>query len=366
MRIAIFHELPKKSGSRKAVDQIAALLAKNHKVELYYTDAIRSYSGTPYKTHFYKFIPVKWSGGNPGKRIYRDTVELVKLFFLHRKIAGDIRKKNYDVLFVHGSYLTESPLILLFKNTLKMYYAHAPNYTLVFEKVMGMPKPDRIRYVYEIVNRSMRKILDKANVRSADVILANSAYTKNKISSFYNRKSYVSYLGVDTSIYKPRQIKKKYDVLFVGSHHPVDGYNLLHQAFSVMRRKPVLKVLAIEDEWIESDMEMSKLYNESKIVLCLAHGEPFGLVAIEAMACGIPVIAVDEAGYRETVIHNSTGLLIKRSPKELSEAIRKLLRQEKKLQQYSVNSRALALRNWSWKVSVRSLEKIIERRVKNA
>lgn len=364
MRIAIFHELPKKSGSRKSVDVIASILSKKNTVDLYYTDSKKTYDKKlPFKTYLTIFNPVVWDGNNPAVRIYRDTIELIKLFLLHKKVAKKIKEKKYDVIFIHGSFLTESPFLLLFKNSLKIYYAHAPNYTFVYEKVMGIPKIDRARFAYEYMIRVIRRMIDKKNVRSADVILANSFYTKNKIQAFYGKKSIVAYLGVDTSIYKPSATKKKYDFLFVGSYHPVDGYNLLHQALVLMKKKPQYKVLAIEDEWIDDDRLMSKLYNSSKVVLCLSHGEPFGLVAIEAMSCGVPVIAVDEAGYKETVIHNKTGLLIKRDPEDLASAIKKLTKNNARLKLYSRNARAAAVAQWSWKVSVSRMEQIMQRKV---
>ncbi len=364
MRIAIFHELPKKSGSRKSVDFMATILAKRHSVDLFYTDSKKTYSSKlPFKTYLSVFHPVIWQGNNPATRLYRDTIELLKLFFLHKSIAKKIREKKYDVVFIHGSFLTESPFLLLFNNSLKIYYAHAPNYTFIYEKVMGIPKIDRVRFTYEYIVRIVRRIIDKTNVRSADIILTNSFYTKNKISSFYGKKSKVAYLGVDTSIYKPLHVKKKYDFLFVGSYHPVDGYNLLHQALLLMKKKPSYKILAIEDEWIDDDSSMAKLYNSAKVVLCLAHGEPFGLVAIEAMSCGVPVIAVDEAGYKETVVNNKTGILIKRDPEELVKAINKLTKDKKRLRTYEKNSRETAVAKWSWKKSVMRIEQIMQRRV---
>jgi len=365
MRIAIFHELPLTSGSRKSVDIIANLLSKKNTVDLYYVDRKPTYIAKllPFSVHFYKFVPVEWNGGDAITRLYRDSFELVKLFLLHRKIASHIRNKKYDVLFIHGSFLTESPFVLQFSNIFKIYYAHAPNYTLVFEKVMGIPKVDRVRYVYEYLNRLVRRAIDKKNVRSASLIFANSQFTRNKISAFYGRKSLVSYLGVDTKVYKPLNVRKKYDYLFVGSYHPVDGYGLIHQAMEFMKKKPSYKILAIENEWIQDDIEMAKLYNSARIVLCLSHQEPFGLVAIEAGACGVPVIAINEAGYKETVVHGKTGLLIKRTPDELAKAITSLLRSKKKLEKLSMQARVNAVEKWSWNVRVQDMEDKIKKSI---
>jgi glycosyltransferase involved in cell wall biosynthesis len=44
--------------------------------------------------------------------------------------------------------------------------------------------------------------------------------------------------------------------------------------------------------------------------ICISQNEDFGMVAIESMACGIPVIAVDEWGYRESMIPGKTWYLI--------------------------------------------------------
>lgn len=54
------------------------------------------------------------------------------------------------------------------------------------------------------------------------------------------------------------------------------------------------------------------LYAASNVVVCLSDTliENFGLTALEAMSCGVPVVAVDWAGYRDTVVDGETGFLV--------------------------------------------------------
>lgn len=365
MKIAIYHELPITTGSRKSLNEIAKYLSKKNQIDLYYIDSKHTERNKKYynKIYFFKFIPVKWNGKNWKTRLYRDTLELLKLYFLNKKIAAIIEKKRYDILFIHASYLTESPFLLRFKNNTKVYYAHSPNYTLVFEKVVGIPKNNRLKYIYEKTNRFIRKFIDKGNVSNADFILANSNYTKKRIKEFYRKKSDVAYLGVDTNIYKPRKVKKNIDVLLVGSFEPADGYPLLQRAIGLIGKEINVRVLAAENEWISDEKKMANLYNQSKIVVCLSYGEPFGLVAIEAMASGVPVIAVDEAGYKETVVPNITGLLIPRKPKVLAASISSLLKDNKRRENYGKAGRLITLKQWSWEERAKKMEEFMERQV---
>ena len=74
------------------------------------------------------------------------------------------------------------------------------------------------------------------------------------------------------------------------------------------------------------DGHLRDLYNKARMVLFAPYLEPFGLVPVEAMACGTPVIAVREGGMKETVVHNETGLLVERDEMAFSEAVSRLLK----------------------------------------
>lgn len=58
------------------------------------------------------------------------------------------------------------------------------------------------------------------------------------------------------------------------------------------------------------DMKMAGIVASAVASVAVSKNEDFGMVAIESMSCGIPVIAVDEGGYQETIIDKKTGTLL--------------------------------------------------------
>jgi glycosyltransferase involved in cell wall biosynthesis len=71
---------------------------------------------------------------------------------------------------------------------------------------------------------------------------------------------------------------------------------------------------------------LATVYAAADVCVVPSHYESFGLVAIEAMGCGTPVIASDVGGLRYSVVHRETGLLARvRDDRAFAGAIRLLL-----------------------------------------
>jgi glycosyltransferase involved in cell wall biosynthesis len=79
-----------------------------------------------------------------------------------------------------------------------------------------------------------------------------------------------------------------------------------------------------------------------------AHSEPLGLGPLEAMAHGLPVVAVGEGGVVETVEHGITGFLCRRDPIELGSRIRQLLASSELREAMGQAGRRTAEANWRW------------------
>lgn len=355
MKIAFFHELHD-GGARRTVNEFAKRLKKNHTVDLYIVDDAENHIEKSFFTHvfFYPFFAKKWHGGNWRVRLYKDTIELYALYILHKKVATDINNKTYDFVFIHPSQYTQAPFILRFLKTKITYYCPEP-LRMVYEDTFVIPNMGIIKKLYEYTIRYIRKNIDKTNISYADTLLTNSTHTKNTIKKAYGMQNEVCYLGVDENIFSPKD-EKKYDILFIGSQEKIDGYTLLEKAVGLMKKKPTIKTHLSGKDWIANDKEFAKLYQQSKVVVCLATNEPFGLIPLEAMACAVPVIALEEGGYKETVVNTVTGYLIPRDPHVLAEKLIYLLKNDTIRKNMGKNGRKIVLRKWTWDSSTKRLE----------
>lgn len=206
----------------------------------------------------------------------------------------------------------------------------------------------------------------------AKYILTNSYFTRESILRVYGVNSYVSYLGVDTSLFQPQEVSEENFVLSVGSCKPSKGYDFLTRSLALIdpeiRPKLVLVSNSSEPGWedylqklathldvnldilhLVNDEKLVSLYNKAKLVLYAPYLEPFGLVPLEAMSCGTPVVAVKEGGVRETVIHKKTGLHTERDELLFAEATQKLLTSAEKRDEMSKNSIKTVQEYWTLK-----------------
>ena len=86
--------------------------------------------------------------------------------------------------------------------------------------------------------------------------------------------------------------------------------------------------------------DMAPLLGALDLCVLTSHNEPFGRVLIEAMACGVPVVAIDEGGPRDIVVPGETGLLLPADPHALATGIADLLADARLRAEYGAAGRA--------------------------
>jgi glycosyltransferase involved in cell wall biosynthesis len=163
-----------------------------------------------------------------------------------------------------------------------------------------------------------RKI-DRHYTNQITHLIANSQNMAKFIQKVYGRETQVIYPPIDINLYEVLKEKKDY-YLFVGRLLSYKHADLAIQACEKRKRKLIVvgegpeveslkKLAGSETTFLGkvSDNELKKLYSEAR-GLIFPGADDFGLVPVEAQACGCPVIAFRAGGALETVIENKTGV----------------------------------------------------------
>ena len=163
---------------------------------------------------------------------------------------------------------------------------------------------------------------DRATADRPDRYVANSQYVAGRIGRYYNRVASVVHPPVDTDFFKPDAARPRDHYLIVSALVPYKRVELAIDACSLLGRPLVIAGDGPDRARLEraagpsvtfagsrSDEEIRDLYRSAHAVL-LPGEEDFGIVPVEAQACGTPVIALARGGALETVRDGITGVLV--------------------------------------------------------
>lgn len=109
--------------------------------------------------------------------------------------------------------------------------------------------------------------------------------------------------------------------------------------------------------------EREQLMRDADVVLYTPAGEHFGIVPLEAMAAGTPVVAVDDAGPRESIVHGETGFLCESSPDAFASAVGKIVEDGKLREMMGRKGRERVRESFSRRAMAGGFEKLLLRLV---
>ena len=294
------------------------------------------------------------------------------------------------MVYVNPCMWTQAPSILKYLSTRSVYQIHEP---LRISYEPEIPRPytnhgwreriDMFDPLIMLFYYKQRK-MDYQNTRKATYLLANSKYTSENVKVIYGREFKPVYFGVDQNKFHPiPEVSQERFVLSVGAIQPSKGFDFIIDALSYIpiesrpplhligntkdsRERLFLEQLA-KDKHVRltfetriTDEELVKRYNQAKLVIYTPIREPFGLVPLEAMACGKAVIGVNEGGVRETVRSGETGRLVNRDPQHIAEALSELLENPKLTTDFGHRGRELICDSWTLDKSVSNLERTFQ------
>lgn len=201
--------------------------------------------------------------------------------------------------------------------------------------------------------------------------------------------------GVDLDLFTPDGPKAvrtdRHRIVSVGRFVPRKGFDVMVRALATIPDAELILVGGPDRADVESDPEarrlralseqlgvadrlvlhgavaradMPALLRSADVVACTPWYEPFGIVPLEAMACGVPVVAAAVGGMLDTVVHDVTGRLV--TPKrhtEVAETINLLLHDAFLRQSLGAAGRDRARARYSWDRVAADTERIYSRLV---
>ncbi|MBW3041106.1 glycosyltransferase family 4 protein [Prochlorococcus marinus] len=221
-------------------------------------------------------------------------------------------------------------------------------------------------------------------LKQSKIILCNSNSTANDLNIFYKvprHKLFPIKLGFNNKKYYPIKKIKKNFFLIIGRHNPHKNLERVIQAFSLAKihnyklvfvgpfdRRYTPRLMKIIEElnlkhlcvwkgWID-DEEKLLLLNECQALIIVSLWEGFGLPALEAMACGTPVIGSDRGALPEII--GKYGYLV--NPFDIQSiafAMHGVIN-DKKCFEKCLNEGPSQAASFNWFDTARSIEKIID------
>ncbi len=160
---------------------------------------------------------------------------------------------------------------------------------------------------------------DRRAALRVDRFVANSRHVRDRIRRIYGRDAEVIYPPVDTDFFTPGAPPEDY-YLIVSSLEPYKRIDLAVDAFSGGRRRLLIAGSGTLDRELRararppveflgavSDEKLCDLYRRAR-ALVFPGREDFGMVPVEAQACGRPVICYGAGGALESVVEGRTGV----------------------------------------------------------
>jgi glycosyltransferase involved in cell wall biosynthesis len=218
-------------------------------------------------------------------------------------------------------------------------------------------------------------------LKAIDTCTVNSTATRDLVLGVFrsNKEPQIIPMGVDLNVFKPfsrhtygNNSEKSPTILTVGRLDKNKGFNYLIDAMPKLIHKfPKLKLIIVGDGPEKNNLlnqiknlhleqnvslagavrnkDLPKFYNQADLFVLPSLKEGLGVVLLEAMACGTPVIGSNVGGITDIIINGENGSFIKpRDADDIVEKVMLCLLDEKQLQKYSINGLITVTKKFSW------------------
>ncbi|XID93568.1 glycosyltransferase family 4 protein [Paenibacillaceae bacterium WGS1546] len=304
-----------------------------------------------------------------GIRVYRVPTGKPSTYLSH--VLGFIRGKKFDIVQVDNRPHFVRPLKNALRGTPVSLFLHS----LTF---VGPPHAS--------------KASAGKGVSAADLVIANSSSLKRQLSARFPSaagKIRKVWLGVDTERFTPAKSpgkRRSFSVLFAGRVIPRKGVPVLLKAVKIAQARsprPIRAIIAggstrsgylgrlralarrlgVDARFLGTipHRRIHRIYRQADVFVCPSQKhEAFGLVNVEAMSSGLPVIASASGGIKEIVRDGSNGILVRdyQRPRAFADAIVRLVRRPAARRRMALQARRDSLSRFGWSASARQLSRV--------
>lgn len=291
-------------------------------------------------------------------RVCKARRKLVTFETLHYsyRVRRDVDFEAYDI--VHGTMMPASTIAVTPLNDIETPVVLTSHGTSIGEaKAVALETP--ADYLLKYFFHPMNVAMDYVASRDADQVLAISDHAYEQLTTAYRLRAddvEMTPHGVDTDWFYPRDDHhpavddEKTTLLYVGRLGARKGLALALRAFARVddsdvefliagtgrheeRLRDLADDLGINDRvqflGYVDDEQLPVLYSSADVFILPSRYEGFGLVLLEAMACGTPVIGTDAGGI-PTAVREGVGVVVERDVSKVASRVRELLQDDQR------------------------------------
>lgn len=296
-----------------------------------------------------KPLTINGTSKKPKNILHYMKIAIIDNFFEDLRLSRQIL--STDKLICFQSWLIKTPFILwLAKTASTIYICHEP--PLEYYDQTNINTKNLKQVLIDFIRLPI-KWLDFWNISNyKGTIVVNSNFSCKLVSNAYSKQSTVVYPCISDSYYEQhhaKTVRKRRGIISVGAINKLKGFEFLirsvgtvseslrpqltiigngsdqHYKLHIQKLAKKLKVNLKIKENI-SEEELINEYDNSLMFMFAPLSEPFGLVVIEAMSRGLPVIAYSKGGGYAEILTQANGILIdNRNPTSWGLAIQHML-----------------------------------------
>lgn len=309
MRVALVHDyLTQFGGAERVLKSLCEVFPKAHIYTLIYDERLvkEKFPNRKIFSSFLQKVPL-------AKKFHRNFLILMPYAIEQFDLS------RYDLVISDSASYAKGVITL--PEAKHICYCHTPTryaWDDSHKYIKDFPFPSFMKKFIPYVMTYIRTWDFQASQRP-DIYIANSSFVAKRIKKYYKQDAIVIHPPVNMEIQEALSDSKDY-FLMVGRLLSYKRFDLAVSAFSKARlplkiigdgpeRKKLQKIAGPNIEFLGAleDDNMKKYYQGAK-ALIFPQEEDFGIVPLEAMSFGKPVIAYKAGGALETVIDGSTGI----------------------------------------------------------